>query len=224
DSTLDSRLPNPRQSVLWSDELLGGSRSGEVRDGAFKGWMLENKSRVIRRAVGASSRPMSVTSFLAFIGSSNIQQLLGSPAAQRRCPIPRTWQTLELVHGSPHVFVGGDMVLLANSANDPAFFLHHCFIDYIWETWRQAKQVKQQDRESEYPRDDSRCSSAAHFARAPMLPFSPMLNIDGLSNEYTGSFYLLIISIGTLGDPPAHTTIAIADRGKPHKLSACVCL
>ncbi|VDK47579.1 unnamed protein product [Cylicostephanus goldi] len=195
DSTLDSRLPNPGHSVLWTDELLGGSRYGEVRDGAFRGWLLENvkpfRTRIIRRAVGVSSRPINVTSFLTFISSPNVQQLLASPAAQEDCPIPRTWQALELVHGSPHIFVGEDMVFLANSANDPAFFLHHSFVDYIWETWRQGIQPRQ-NRESEYPRDDSRCSSAAHFAHAPMLPFLPMLNIDGLSNEYTGSLFFFL--------------------------------
>ncbi|VDK47499.1 unnamed protein product [Cylicostephanus goldi] len=104
------------------------------------------------------------------------------------------------------------MVFLVSSANDPAFFLHHSFIDYIWETWRQGKQPRQ-NRESDYPRDDIRCNSAAHFARAPMLPFSPMLNIDGLSNEYTVLYMFHIFSIDMRNDPLAHLTIVTADQG-----------
>lgn len=29
------------------------------------------------------------------------------------------------------------------SANDPAFYLHHSFVDYIWEIFRQRKQVNE---------------------------------------------------------------------------------
>ncbi|VDM67872.1 unnamed protein product, partial [Strongylus vulgaris] len=185
DSTLDSRLPTPSHSVMFSSELMGGSRAGEVRDGAFRGWMLENRTRVIRRAVGAQSAPMNVSTFFTYVNSPNIQQILSSPAAQNGCPIPPSWRSLELSHGSPHLFVGEDMVLTASSANDPIFFLHHSFVDFIWELWRQGVQPRQ-FRENDYPRDNIQCSSRAHFAFAPMLPFTPMLNIDGLSNEYTG--------------------------------------
>jgi hypothetical protein len=44
--------------------------------------------------------------------------------------------SLEFHHGGPHVFVGGDMERLDTAANDPAFFLHHAFVDYIWELFR----------------------------------------------------------------------------------------
>ncbi|EPB73365.1 shTK domain protein [Ancylostoma ceylanicum] len=96
DSALDSHLPSPRDSVLWSDELLGGAKSGEVKDGAFKGWKLENA---------------------------------------------------------------------------------------------------RESRELDYPQNNSLCSSDAHFSSALMRPFDPLLNTDGLSNDYTGwnfvGFFLL---------------------------------
>lgn len=43
---------------------------------------------------------------------------------------------LELHHGGVHVYIGGDMSILNTAANDPLFFMHHAFIDYLWELFR----------------------------------------------------------------------------------------
>lgn len=48
DSVLDQRIPVPKQSVLWSDELMGGAKPGDLTEGAFKGWLLENVSYVLK--------------------------------------------------------------------------------------------------------------------------------------------------------------------------------
>lgn len=44
---------------------------------------------------------------------------------------------LEFHHGGPHVFIGGDMERLNTAAFDPIFFMHHAYVDYIWELFRQ---------------------------------------------------------------------------------------
>ena len=76
----------------------------------------------------------------------------------------------EYVHGNIHMWVGGDMLDQSSSANDPAFFLHHSFVDLIWEQWRNSRQNRAQ-REQEYPQDSIACSNQQHFRDAPMLPF-----------------------------------------------------
>lgn len=38
------------------------------------------------------------------------------------------------LHNRVHVWVGGDM-MLASSPADPVFFLNHCNVDRIWESW-----------------------------------------------------------------------------------------
>lgn len=39
------------------------------------------------------------------------------------------------LHNPVHNWVGGNMTQ-ATSPNDPVFFLHHCYIDLLWEKWR----------------------------------------------------------------------------------------
>ncbi|KHJ95138.1 common central domain of tyrosinase [Oesophagostomum dentatum] len=212
DSVLERNIPNADDSVLWSSDLLGGAVPGQVEDGVFAGWMLENLTRVITRDVGARGSPFDENTITAFINTNSLSNILAYTAATdvgdlhntveaiasediekihviiQDCPAPRTFFALELAHGNPHTFVGGDMVLIASSANDPIFFMHHSFVDFIWEIWRQRRQSRQA-RENAYPPDNILCSSAAHFSSAPMHPFDPLLNTDGLSSTYTDNLY-----------------------------------
>jgi tyrosinase len=52
-------------------------------------------------------------------------------------PGPNSWErTCEGgMHNPVHRWIGGNMGD-ATSSNDPIFFLHHCYIDLLWENWR----------------------------------------------------------------------------------------
>lgn len=39
-------------------------------------------------------------------------------------------------HGTVHVVVGGEMGDIENSPQDVLFWLHHCFIDKLWNDWQ----------------------------------------------------------------------------------------
>jgi hypothetical protein len=41
---------------------------------------------------------------------------------------------LELSHDAIHRFIGGSMVM-DNSADEPLFFVHHSFLDFLWDLW-----------------------------------------------------------------------------------------
>ena len=41
-------------------------------------------------------------------------------------------------HGQVHVAVGGDMSEVARAARDPVFWLHHCNVDRLWDSWRRV--------------------------------------------------------------------------------------
>lgn len=53
-------------------------------------------------------------------------------------PSPGSWEvTCEgVLHNPVHRWIGGNMAD-ATSPNDPVFFLHHCYIDLLWERWKQ---------------------------------------------------------------------------------------
>ena len=71
---------------------------------------------------------------------------------------------------------------LSTSSNDPIFFLHHNFIDFIFENWRQNTLVSRvfypyklfqtrAQRESVWNSGSPDCYSQAHRADAVMIPF-----------------------------------------------------
>lgn len=78
------------------------------------------------------------------------------------------------------------MLDIGISPNDPSFYMHHCFIDYLWEQFRQTRQNAQQ-RQQDYPTPDRSCNEF-HGRDAPMKPFT-IRNVDGLSERYTNELY-----------------------------------
>ena len=94
----------------------------------------------------------------------------------------------EWKHGGGHVFVGGHMGMITCSPTDPIFWMHHAFIDHIWEEFRTKSQVT--NPETEYPTtSDGAIGGPLHNPDAYMRPFDPLRNRDGLSSIYTNIFY-----------------------------------
>ncbi|WP_338513355.1 tyrosinase family protein [Pseudomonas poae] len=65
----------------------------------------------------------------------------GVMAALNRTPywsVPQGWENFSeaTLHNPVHAWIGGNMGQ-ASSSNDPVFFLHHCYLDLLWERWRQ---------------------------------------------------------------------------------------
>lgn len=73
------------------------------------------------------------------------------------------------LHDAVHCLVGGTMCS-ARAANDPVFFLHHTFIDFIWAQW----QAKSSEHRSAYSGD------APFYSTMPASPWTPeqMLDLD----------------------------------------------
>ncbi|KAI6230436.1 hypothetical protein M3Y99_01062800 [Aphelenchoides fujianensis] len=189
DSVLDNNLPRPTDSILWTDEFMGASDgAGNLINGPFSPWRTLNGRANIVRRVGAQGSLFRESEIAFAARQTQVEQVLAFTAPRQGCPLRTNWNVLEYTHGNVHIYVGGDMLDQSTSANDPIFYLHHSFVDLVYEMWRQQMQSRA-NRERDYPLDQQLCSSAAHFGSSLMRPFEPMRNVDGLSNAYTDNLY-----------------------------------
>jgi tyrosinase len=96
----------------------------------------------------STTDPLWANNFLGQFNSAwNLGRALGSatlPTQQQvltnrgRGTYDVFWEELEFdIHNPPHVWVGGVMSTTA-SPGDPAFYLHHCWIDLLWVKWQIA--------------------------------------------------------------------------------------
>lgn len=185
DPTLDEGLPDPKDSIMWTADFMGNG-DGEVVTGPFANWTvypdkeippLTNSMRIVR---GVGQSP-----FGSLLKQSDIEEILSKPAFRDLvyCVDP----FVELIHGATHMWIGGHMLELRISPNDPAFFLYHCFIDSVWELWKAKRQTDKKVREKDFVNDTESCSTYC-TATSDMKPF-PIKVIAGLSNQYTDQLY-----------------------------------
>ena len=58
----------------------------------------------------------------------------------------KIFNDLENVHNGVHRWIYGNMALLSTSVFDPIFWLHHVFVDMVWEHFREnAKEANRRD-------------------------------------------------------------------------------
>lgn len=71
-------------------------------------------------------------------GSGTLPTAQQVEANQAQATYGTFWAELEdIVHNPPHGWVGGVMAG-TSSPGDPAFYLHHCWIDMLWARWQRA--------------------------------------------------------------------------------------
>lgn len=191
DSILDSYLPEPKDAIIWSDSFLGDP-SGKVESGPFE------LTNVTVRLNGTNHRYL-----MRNVGNASIETPFGlvHPAGRPynesdyEFSLSRTEfndfnfcndATFFVGHGNPHIYVGGHMQVTAISPNEPSFFMHHAFVDLMWEKWRKEVQPED-DRESDYPDDADACNEF-NYGDSRMRPFT-IKNTDGLSEIYTSELY-----------------------------------
>uniref|UniRef100_A0A914H5F4 ShKT domain-containing protein n=1 Tax=Globodera rostochiensis TaxID=31243 RepID=A0A914H5F4_GLORO len=197
DSSLDGRLPNPLDSIMWSNLFMGSTDDyGQIADGDFAGWRTSS-GNLIQRTPGADGQLMTEADIVSMITERRPEHIFGflQRPLNSGCslPNPGPLNMLEIIHTDVHIWIGGDMLALNTASQDPVFFLHHSFIDYIWEQWRLKWQNRQQ-RATQFPQDSQivPCSGSANYRlSATMRPFLDpvVLNKDGLSNAYTDNLY-----------------------------------
>ncbi|KAH3689147.1 hypothetical protein DPMN_053108 [Dreissena polymorpha] len=92
---------------------------------------------------------------------------------------------LEFFNGGPHNWVGGQMSGLNTVAHDPVFFLHHAFVDFIWELFRNHQFFDcRVDPSSDYPE-----VTGEHHSTRAMDGLPGYRNIDGYRSYWTQNWY-----------------------------------
>uniref|UniRef100_A0A0N4ZUJ2 Tyrosinase_Cu-bd domain-containing protein n=1 Tax=Parastrongyloides trichosuri TaxID=131310 RepID=A0A0N4ZUJ2_PARTI len=188
DSVMDSYLPNPADSISFSALFFGESPpGGMVFNGPFVGFRTLEGQPGITRHLGREGHLLTEQNVNTALSQNNIISTLAYTAPLRGCIYPSFFGAIEYIHGAVHNWLGGTVLKISTSVNDPIFFQHHSFVDYLFEMWRQTKQNRMQ-RETDYPPDLPQCMNAQHFSNAIMRPFN-IRNRDGLSNAYTDNMY-----------------------------------
>ncbi|CAO4371516.1 unnamed protein product [Caenorhabditis nigoni] len=188
DSVLESYLPDPRDSIMFGPLFMGMTdASGQLVSGPFAGFRtLEGRPNIIRR-MATEGKMFTEQNINNLMAQNDLVSVMAFTAPQTGCPFRPYFGALEYTHASIHLWMGGDMKPPSTSANDPIFFLHHTFVDFIWEMWRQNHQNRFA-RENQYPPDIGACANSQHFSYAQMRPWDK-INRDGLSNAYTDNLY-----------------------------------
>ncbi|GMT19946.1 hypothetical protein PFISCL1PPCAC_11243 [Pristionchus fissidentatus] len=189
DSVMDNYLPDPRDSIMFTNLFAGETDGwGNVVQGPFAYWpTLEGRGTILRN-LGQEGQLFTEAQINNVVAQNDIEYVMAYTAPLDSCPFPNNYGAVEYIHSNIHLWIGGDMKPPSTSANEPIFFMHHSFVDYMWELWRQLKQPRW-FREQAYAPDIGTCANPLHFSYSNMRPFPYLQNRDGLSNSYTDQMY-----------------------------------
>ncbi|KAL3860853.1 hypothetical protein ACJMK2_010917 [Sinanodonta woodiana] len=183
DSTLDfDMVTDPSQSIIWTSQFLGNGQ-GTVTTGPFARWP-GGQSRLLTRGIINNRRGR-------LISKQNIANVLTRCRTSDVSSPPSVGDSvIEAHHNGPHNFVGGssgDMSFLQTATYDPVFFMHHAFVDYIWELFRQ----RQRTACNINPATDYPANVNLHEADRQMWGrnLSEYRNIDGYADFWTDNWY-----------------------------------
>ncbi|CAK5062690.1 unnamed protein product [Meloidogyne enterolobii] len=191
DSTLDARLPTPKDSYFFTADFIGSTNDiGQVIDGPFSPWETLMNTEYIERDVGSHGACYQEERFTWQMQQTDITNIIAysQPPNRDKCPYKAQAGYPEYAHGGVHTFVGKYMSDPGTSANDPCFFNHHSFIDLLFEEWRKARQDYNR-RPLDYPVDNPDCETEVNYKNQNMSQFPYIRNIDGCRNEYTDNMY-----------------------------------
>jgi hypothetical protein len=126
---------------------------------------------------------------LRYVLSAGVRQSANGPVYTIPRPFPINISHLEDHHDGVHRWVGGrdgHMGGLETSPQDPVFWLHHSYIDYLWEKFRERQKRLGINSEKDYPPT----TDPFHQPNRVMDKLTPeKTNIEGYSNSFTRYIY-----------------------------------
>ncbi|KAH3708433.1 putative tyrosinase-like protein tyr-3 [Dreissena polymorpha] len=191
DYSLDYYIPLPSDSIVWS-RCFYGNGTGTITDGPFRyiygGYNMPIKRNIARQEASRLISKADIARLMEFCHFANIT------TGKHQYDQGRS-HNLEFLHDGVHDWVGGDMGNLGTAAYDPIFFMHHAFIDYIWEQFRRRQSSNEcnVDAEKDYrePGDYSVEDDKIALQRLTdeMHVFNHLQIRDGLWNNWTTTVY-----------------------------------
>ena len=182
DSTLDFRMKDPRESILWTEMFLGNG-IGIVNSGPFALWRTPSNNTYLRRQLAGTESSLVDPDKLWNVFTKKYHREILPPTATK------LEDNLEEHHNGVHRWVGGldgHMGGLDTSAMDPVFFLHHCYIDYLWEKFRTRQKRLRINSETDYPAG-TQANQQPYRIMDNLYP--PKKSIEGYSNSFTKYIY-----------------------------------
>ncbi|SFE30923.1 tyrosinase [Actinacidiphila alni] len=150
----DWTVDNSKDSPLWGPDFMGGDgrdSDGQVMTGPFAyqtgDWPIRygvTDEKFLTRNLGRPYHPIKLPT------RTELSNALGNPvydvAPWNSAPTTKGFRnTIEgwtvsdtkggYLHNRVHQWVGGHMVG-GTSPNDPVFWLHHAFLDLVWDRWQ----------------------------------------------------------------------------------------
>ena len=129
DSTLDSYLTLFSDSVMFCDPTYMGNCKGTVNTGFLKDF-----GNVVPNYCRMYGVPLSRDcDFGCMLTDEKVQRWLDCEGYQ---PCVTPWDsTIEDDHGLVHFCVGAHMNDLLCAPNDPLFWMHHTYLDYVFDVY-----------------------------------------------------------------------------------------
>lgn len=175
DSSLDFDIPDPTQSIIWTDSFLGNG-DGAVTTGPFANW--RTASGPLTRNIGSSSRLYSKESLQNILTRTRMSEI--------SYPSASAMYNLEYHHNGPHNWVDGQMAGLETAPQDPVFYMHHAYVDYLWELFRIRQRQFGVDPSLDYP---SNYGEAVHAPGNAMDGMAQYTNVQGYDDFWMSTVY-----------------------------------
>ncbi|KAJ8303322.1 hypothetical protein KUTeg_019718 [Tegillarca granosa] len=169
DSTKDFDMPDPVMSVVWTSQFFGNG-DGIVTSGPFANWITGDNEPLIRN-IGSSGMLMSRQGVRNILAQTFHYEITEGTAVSPE-------NSIEIQHNAVHNWVDGTMAGLNTAPQDPVFYAHHCYIDYVWNLFRRQQKARGINPANDYPPTNN----SFHQPLFRMVGFEPLRNIDGYSN------------------------------------------
>ncbi|XP_033748668.1 tyrosinase-like protein 2 [Pecten maximus] len=165
DNRMDYDMDEPTHSILWTDEFFGPG-FGIVDSGPFKGWTTADNLS-LRRDIGRKG---------SLISACMVEKILRYKSHDPIVEPTTRSISLEEYQNGPHRWVGEQMSILQSASQDPIFFLHRSFVDYIWYQFRnKLRSAGDVNPSLDYPDK----GPPSHRRGETMIPFGNLRNIIG---------------------------------------------